>query len=146
MPRFEWHHLTVVVGEMNRTSALSVARDFDVFLSLGEALDELTVADYLGTLFLVSSPVSIWKGSERLPDGVHTFDVDGVPVTLQLPLTADIVRALPASLSGQMINAADTANIWLSTTFTSVLLAAARKKTDRPPLEGLPSKALNDAG
>ena len=111
MASFNWRErVKVHVGEMSRTAAFGVARDFNPVTALFETdaarLEELEI------LVVIAAPARILVDDKPVSDPI-TVDFNGELVTLALPLTRESFQALPFSLSRLWAEAAVDANPWV---------------------------------
>ena len=111
MATFNWRdRVKVHIGEMSRTAAFGVARDFNPVSALFET--DAARLEELELLVVVAAPARVLVDDKPITD-TTTIDFDGELVTLALPLTRESFQALPFSLSRLWAEAAVDANPWV---------------------------------
>ena len=97
MATFKWRdRVKVHIGEMSRTAAFGVARDFNPVSALFET--DAARLEELELLVVVAAPARVLVDDKPITD-TTTIDFDGELVTLALPLTRESFQALPFSLT-----------------------------------------------
>lgn len=115
---FTWREiLTVTVGEMSRTRALECTRHFDAISPLFTEKDGTIRYNELMSEFdllaVMYAPSTVKLKGEVIGEGEQTIRYDDESFRLVLPLTREIVVALPMSLCQAWIGAAVEANGWI---------------------------------
>lgn len=112
MTTFVWNDLTISVGEMSRTDALDVCRQFDVMKTVYTAYDDLmSEADILCA---ISAPTTIKQGTNIIrQSGAFTVTIDDdTEFDVSLPITRESFMKLPMSLTAAWITASLQSNDW----------------------------------
>lgn len=139
MATFTWRdRVKVHVGEMSRTAAFGVARDFNPVSALFET--DAARLEELELLVVVAAPARVLVDDRPITD-TTTVDFDGELVTLALPLTRESFQALPFSLTRLWAEAAVDANPWVVDDLKNAI-SRNMKKTSAPPSGSGPSQEL----
>ena len=112
MTTFVYRDLTISVGEMSRTEALNVCRQFDLMKTVYTSYDDLMEeADILCAL---SAPPTIRQGV-GYPNQTGTFTVatdDDTEFVVTLPINREQFVKLPMSLTQAWVTASLESNDW----------------------------------
>lgn len=136
MASFTWRgRVKVHIGEMSRTAAFGVARDFNPINALFET-DQARLEE-LELLVVVAAPARVLVDDKPVTDTI-TIDFDGELVTLALPLTRERFQALPFSLSRLWADAAVDANPWVVDDLKNAV-SRTQQKMSEPPSGSVPS-------
>ncbi len=97
MSKFDWHGITVWVGEMSRATALQFSRDAGQISLIAEPDYLAHEVDYL---IVCHAPYKITHAGTLLSAGSHEITLeDGSSIALTIPITRECFDALPASLA-----------------------------------------------
>ena len=141
MATFKWRdRVKVHIGEMSRTAAFGVARDFNPVSALFET--DAARLEELELLVVVAAPARVLVDDKPITD-TTTIDFDGELVTLALPLTRESFQALPFSLSRLWAEAAVDANPWVIDDLKNAI-SRNMQKPSVPPSGSGPSQELTN--
>ena len=141
MATFNWRdRVKVHIGEMSRTAAFGVARDFNPVSALFET--DAARLEELELLVVVAAPARVLVDDKPITD-TTTIDFDGELVTLALPLTRESFQALPFSLTRLWAEAAVDANPWVVDDLKNAI-SRNMKTTSAPPSGSGPSQELTN--
>ena len=141
MATFNWRdRVKVHIGEMSRTAAFGVARDFNPVSALFET--DAARLEELELLVVVAAPARVLVDDKPITD-TTTIDFDGELVTLALPLTRESFQALPFSLSRLWAEAAVDANPWVIDDLKNAISRNMQKPSVPPSGSGPSPEPIN---
>jgi len=113
----------MTISEMSRRSQLVISSWFNEWLlsTQGEVIPKFKTVSAISTQVILHSRVALYRGDERLSDGLHKIE-DGLTITL--PLTEAGLDDLPASVAAWMIDAAGQENASTLANFLAGIRAA----------------------